>query len=77
MAVSCYPTRWAGSHPVHETAVQKERMVRGRELVSAEVSLRGKKSGWVQMGTGVVHAAETSRLCFGVLVVGLMLIEAW
>lgn len=54
-------------------------MVRGRELVSAEVSLRGNKSGLVQMGTGAVaHAAETSRLCFGVLVVvGLMLIEAW
>lgn len=52
------PDSLVGSHPVHETAVQKER---SEELVFAEVCCACGQSGLVWMGTGVVvYAAETS-----------------
>lgn len=52
-------------------------MFEGGELVFAEVSLLRGNSGLVRMGTGVVaHAAETSKLCFGSLLLELRLSEA-
>lgn len=68
---------WESSGP-RDCSPEGKGWFEGGELVFAEVSLRGTKSGLVQMGTGVVaHAAETSRLCFGCSLLGLMLIEAW
>lgn len=60
------PDLLVGSHPVHETAVQKERDdSKERNWVVCRGEFVGEKSGLVRMGTGVVvHAAETARLCF-------------
>lgn len=72
----CSRTRlvgWESSGP-RDCGPEGKRWFEGGEQVFAEVILLRGKSGLVRMGTGVVaHAAETSRLCFGRWLLGLML----
>lgn len=68
---------WESSGP-RDCGPEGKGWFEGGELVFAEVSLRGKNQGWSRWERGVVaHADETSRLCFGGWLLGLMLIEAW